>query len=234
MSYQQSYRSGAVYGSTVDQRIQFLRKTYTHLAGAVGLFVLCSWFLYESGVSVTIFQMLASSPYIWLIILGAFSLVGYMAQAMARADRPLGTQYLGLLLYTGAEALIFSPLLIATRFYPGVLVDAAVLTIAVFTGLTAYVLLYNKDFSYLGGILSIAGFVALGIIVVGVLFGFTLGIWFSALMVVFAAGATLFSTSKVLKYYRADQYVGAALELFAAIALMFWYVLQVLMQLQRR
>lgn len=194
-----------------------------------------SYGLYVSGVGYSILSMLATSGFVWLIILGAFSLIGYLAQAMARADNPLSKQYMGLGLYTLAEAFIFSPLLyIAGQSYPHVLVDAAIITLCVFSGLTLYVLLYNKDFSFLGGFLSIAGFVALGMIIVSALFGIDLGLWFSAAMVGFASLAILFSTSKVLKYYRADQYVGAALELFAAIALLFWYVLRILMATQRR
>jgi len=235
LSQRDSYRSGAVYGSAVNERITFLRKTYTHLAGAIGLFVLFSYFFYASGVGLSILQMLQTSQFIWLLILGGFSLIGYMAQSMARADNPLGKQYLGLGIYTLAEALIFSPLLlIAGHMYPHVLVDATIVTLAVFGGLTAYVLIYNKDFSFLGGFLCVAGFVALAVIVVGVIFGFDLGVWFSGAMILFASMAILYSTSKVLKYYRADQYVGAALELFAAVALLFWYVLRILMQLQRR
>ncbi len=235
MSYRDSYRQGAIYGSSVDQRIAFLRKTYTHLAGAVGLFVVLSYFLFESGVGLSVLEMVSRSQYTWLLILGGFALVGYLAQALARSDKPLGTQYMGLGLYVVAESLIFSPLLfIAGRYYPHVLVSASIVTLAVFIGLTAYVLIYNKDFSFLGGTICVVGLVALGVIVCGAIFGFDLGIWFSGAMILLAGMCILFSTSKVLKYYRADQYVAASLELFAAIALLFWYVLRIFLQMQRR
>ena len=48
-------------------------------------------------------------------------------------------------------------------------------------------------------------------------------------MIVFAAFALLYNTSAVLHQYENDQYVAAALGLFASIALMFWYILQFLM-----
>ncbi len=85
----------------------------------------------------------------------------------------------------------------------------------------------GADFSFLRGFLIIGGLVALGLIVASILIGFTLGLVFSACMVVFAAAAILYQTSNVARHYRTDQYVAAALALFAAVALLFWYVLRI-------
>ena len=240
MSYRSNYRPGAVTTASVNDRVTFIRKTYTHLAGAIGLFVLFSCVFYQSGISLAITKVVMQAPIGWLLFLGGFALVGYMAQSMARADRPLSTQYLGLGLYTFAEALIFAPLLLIATLYgaqngaPNILADAAVVTLCTFTGLSGYVIIYNKDFSFLGGFLAAACFTALGVIIVALLFGLNLGVWFSGAMILIASISILYSTSNVLNYYRSDQYVAAALELFAAIALLFWYVLRLFMQLQRR
>jgi FtsH-binding integral membrane protein len=235
MSYGSSYNVSSAYSATVEQRVGFIRKTYLHLAGAIGLFVALSTVFYTSGVGEGILRTLAQSSYMWLLILGGFTVLGYMAQALARSDRPLGTQYFGLGLYTAAEALIFSPMIfIAARFYPGILPQAAVITLTTFIGLSGFVLIYNKDFSFLRTALVAAGWTALAMILASVLFGFNLGIWFSGAMILFASGAILYSTSNVMKYYRVDQYVAASLELFAAVALLFWYVLRILMELNRR
>ena len=50
-----------------------------------------------------------------------------------------------------------------------------------------------------------------------------------AAMVALAGGAILYDTSNVLHHYPEDRYVGAALQLFASVALMFWYVLRLFM-----
>jgi FtsH-binding integral membrane protein len=50
-------------------------------------------------------------------------------------------------------------------------------------------------------------------------------------MILFASGAILYSTSKVMHEYETHQHVAAALELFAAVALLFWYVLRVVIAL---
>jgi FtsH-binding integral membrane protein len=44
-------------------------------------------------------------------------------------------------------------------------------------------------------------------------------------MIALAGGAILYDTSNVLHHYPEDRYVAAALELFASVALLFWYVL---------
>ena len=50
-------------------------------------------------------------------------------------------------------------------------------------------------------------------------------------MIAFAGGSVLYTTSNVLHTYREDQHVAASLALFASIALMLWYVIQLLMSL---
>jgi hypothetical protein len=70
---------------------------------------------------------------------------------------------------------------------------------------------------------------AMALIVLGILFGFSLGIWFVWAMIVAACGYILYYTSNVLHHYRTDQHVAAALALFASVALLFWYVIQIFM-----
>jgi FtsH-binding integral membrane protein len=67
------------------------------------------------------------------------------------------------------------------------------------------------------------------VIVGGVLFGFNIGTWFSVAMVGFAGAAILYDTSNILRSFPEDRHVGAALQLFASVALMFWYVLSIFM-----
>ena len=87
----------------------------------------------------------------------------------------------------------------------------------------------RKDFSFLGGLLRWGGIVAVLAIVGGAVFGLQLGTWFSIGMVAFAGAAVLYDTSNVIHHYPEDRYVAASLELFASIALMFWYILRLLM-----
>jgi hypothetical protein len=135
-----------------------------------------------------------------------------------------------------AEAFIFVPLLyLADRIAGGdVIRNAALLTLLLFTGLTYTALTTRKDFSFLGGMLKISFFVALGIIVASIVFGFNLGLIFSAFMVIVASASILYNTSNILHRYHSGQHVAAALSLFASIALLFWYILRILMGASRR
>ncbi len=91
------------------------------------------------------------------------------------------------------------------------------------------VFLTGKDFSFLRSLLFWGGGIALTLIVSGVIFGFQLGTFFSVGMVALAGAAILYDTSNVLHHYPEDRYVAAALELFASVALMLWYVLRLFM-----
>jgi len=222
--------------SRPTERAQFIQKTYLHLAGAVGAFTVVSVLLFQSGIAAAITQFIASSRFTWLAILAAFAVLGWMSRSLAAKADSIQSQYMGLGIFVIAQALIFSPILyIAATFSdPSVIPTAGILTSLLFVGLTAVAFTTKKDFSFLSGILTIGGFIALGLIICSITFGFTLGLIFSAVMVVFASAAILYDTSKVMHNYATHQYVAASLELFASVALLFWYVLQIVMSLSSR
>lgn len=218
------------------ERAAFIRRTYAHLAGAILAFVGLEACLVNSPIAGKMLQFISSSQYAWLMVLGAFMLCGWLARGLASGGASQTMQYVGLTLYVIAESVIFVPMIYIAVFYssPDLLPTAGILTLLLFGGLTAVVFTTRKDFSFLGSILTIGGFIAVGLIVCGAIFGFNLGLVFSGAMVLLAGGAILHDTSKVVHHYNTDQYVGAALELFASIALLFWYVLRILMRLSRR
>ena len=84
----------------------------------------------------------------------------------------------------------------------------------------------GRDFSFLKSFLMWGGVIALGTIVLGVIAGFHLGTYFSMAMIGLAGASILYDTSKILRDYPDDRYIAAALQLFASIALMLWYVLR--------
>jgi hypothetical protein len=208
-----------------NRRATFVSRTYAHLTGAILLFTAIQIALFQSGLAEQIARALMGVS--WLIVLGAFMIVGWLATHVARSSSSLGTQYLALAGFVVAEAIIFVPLLfIANTYAPGVISSAATVTMVGFGGLTAVAFITRKDFSFLRGLLAWGGIVALVLIAASILFGWNLGTWFSVGMVAFAGAAILYDTSNVLHHYPEDRYVAAALELFASVALMFWYVLR--------
>jgi len=155
-------------------------------------------------------------------------------QRLSANSRSLPAQYAALAGYVAAEAIIFVPLLyVAERFAPSTIRSAAAVSLLGFGGLTAIVFVTRKDFSFLRGVLMWAGIAALLLIVASVIFGFELGTFFSVAMIAFAGAAILYDTSNVLRNFPEDRYVAASLQLFASVALLFWYVLRLFMSAQR-
>jgi FtsH-binding integral membrane protein len=218
--------------ASVEARSKFIERTYIHLAGAIAVFVLLSaGFQMIPGIDEMVFNLLMISEYSWLAVMGAFIVVSYVADSWAKGSRSAGMQYAGLGLYTVAEAVIFLPMIILARQFIGTegIMTAGGVTLAMFAGLTAYVFVTKKDFSFMRGMLSILAVGSLGLIVASVIFGFQLGLAFSVGMVVLACGYILYYTSNVLHHYRINQHVAAALALFSAVALLFWYILRIFM-----
>lgn len=219
-----------IASAPANTRFDFLLLTYTHLLFAICAFVSIEAILFYSGIAQRMAVVILSVN--WLLPLGAYILVGCFAAHTAKYARSLSAQYFGLALFVLAEAIIFVPLLyLAQLSAPGVLSSAALITLIGFGLLSGVVYLTAADFSFLRGIILWAGSCALLLIIGACLFGFHLGTWFSVAMIALAGACVLYDTSNILHHYKEDQYVAASLELFSSVALMFWYVVQLLMDL---
>lgn len=224
-----------VADSDADARQTFIRRTYLHLAAAILAFVALEAVLLNTpGIENLISMMVGGMG--WLITLAAFIGVSWLADKWARSDASQGMQYLGLGLYVVAESVIFLPLLYIAAFKsgdPALIPMAGVITGLLFVGLTATAFMSGVDFSFLRGALIIGGMIAMGVIVCSILFGFTLGLVFAAVMVLFAGASILYTTSNIIHHYRTDQHVAASLALFSGVMLLLWYVLRILMSARK-
>jgi FtsH-binding integral membrane protein len=214
-------------------RAAFIRRTYSHLAGAILAFVgLEALLMSIPGLKEDVARVLFSGGSLgWLVVLGAFMLTGMLAQKWATSDSSRGLQYLGLGLYVVVEAVIFMPLLWVASVMadPNVIPAAGIAALAVFGGLTIAVFITGRDFSFLRTALSVGSLLAFGFIIASAFLPITLGLVFSYAMVALMSGYILYYTSNVLYHYRTDQHVAAALALFACVATLFWYILQIFM-----
>lgn len=230
MNYAPRAIAGSAAQLAVKARAQFIMRTYGHLLGAILAFAACEVFLFTSGLYVSILRVLSASGMGMLLVLGGFVALGALFRSLAHSARSLSTQYIGLGAYVVLQSLIFVPLLwMADNYAPGAIKSAAMVTLLGFTGLTAVVFTTRRDFSFLGAVIRWGFILALVAIFAAVIFGFSLGTFFSVAMVGLAGAAVLYDTSNVLHHFPEDSYVAAALELFASIALMFWYVLRLFM-----
>jgi len=214
----------------VDERAAFITKTYLHLAGAIGAFVLLEAVLLNLPITEGLVHSILGTQYGWLMMLGGFMAVSWVANGWAQSTTSLSTQYLGLSLYVVAQSILMVPLLyLAQRFHSGIIATAGVTTLGLFAVLTTVVFVTRKDFSFLRSVLMFGGFAAMGLIACGIFFNFALGPVVTYAMIAFACAYILYETSKVMLHYRTNQYVAASLALFASVALLFWYILQLFM-----
>ncbi|PTX91970.1 permease [Verrucomicrobia bacterium LW23] len=220
----------ASQASAADRGL-FIQRTYIHTGAAILAFALLTCFLVN-----TIGEMLLplmSNRFAWIALMVGFMGVSWLADTWAQSDTSIGMQYAGLTLYVVAEAFIFTPLLTLVVFYLkdlDLIWNAAGMTGFLFAGITMFAFITRKNFSWLGGILCVGGWIAMGLIVLGAIFGFSLGLWFCVAMALFACGSLLYTTSNMIHVYRTDQHVAASLALFAGIALLFWYMIQILLR----
>jgi len=226
------YAVGSVAEAPLETRTDFVRKTYIHLAGAIGAFAVLEYLMIQAGLGRMALSMIGTSRFSWLIVLGSFMAVSWVANKWAYGGATKGMQYAGLVLYTLAEAVIFLPMIGLAMLKPNgvaIIGQATVVTGFLVLGLTAIAFTTKKDFTFMGGMLKVGCFIALGLVVASILMGFSLGIWFSGAMILLVAGCLLYNTSAVLYHYAPGQHVAASLSLFASVATLFWYVLRIFM-----
>jgi FtsH-binding integral membrane protein len=208
-----------------NTRGRFIARAYNHLFGAIIAFILIEVAMFKSGIADQMATAMLGTN--WLLILGGFVVLSWIARYAAHRALSMPMQYVALAVYVVGQAIIFVPLLyIAEKYAQGAIASAALVTFLGFVGLSLVAFVTRKDFSFLRGILMWGGIMALVAIVAAVIFGFYLGTFFSVAMVALAGAAILYDTSNILYHYPEDRYVAAALELFASVALMFWYVLR--------
>jgi FtsH-binding integral membrane protein len=245
MAFAQSARpiEGAVATLGVSDRVAFLRKTYTYLGVALLAFagITAGMMRYATEFSLSFSRWaVTGGGWNWLLVLGLFMVVGYVAERLARSQTSPTLQLLGLGIFVLAEALLIQPMLwyAMARFGAHdafkIIAEAGVITMLIFVGLTLTVFVTKKDFSFMRGVLMICTFGALGVIVASIAFGFSLGAIFSGAMILLMAGYVLYQTSLVMSYFPPTAHVAASLMLFSTIATLFWYVLRLLMELNRR
>ncbi len=188
--------------SETHVRTEFSRKTYMHLAFAILAFAGLEYMLLSSDLAPTMVTSMTSCFH-WLIVLGAFMGVSWVANYRASLSTSSKTQYAGLLLYIVAEAIIFVPLLfIAGLQVPNVIPTAGIIMGLLLGGLAFTAFTSRSDSTLLSGILKITGFIALGVIVLSIMSGFNLNVIFSSLIIAFVGCTILYSTSNILKHYK--------------------------------
>jgi len=194
-----------------DERIDFLGKTY-------GMLALCI----AAGSAGAYFSMGASFPqeHPW-IMLGIMIGGIFGVQAVRHIS---GLNFAALLGFGAITGLAISPLVGFVAAKSEMLVAQAFLTTAAsFVGLTAYVFISRKDFSFLKGFIW-TGLIAMIVLGLSNYFFFesgTLQLAISGMSVLLFSAFILYDTSTILRDYPSNEYIAAALTLYLDVFLLF-------------
>ena len=122
---EQVYNLQSAANSSASERAGFIRRTYLHVAGAIAAFAMLEVIIFKAGFASILASTLLGSQYSWLIVLGLFMGVSFVADKFAHSQTSEGAQYFGLGLFVVAEAIIFVPILfIADSFFHGAIETA--------------------------------------------------------------------------------------------------------------
>lgn len=217
----------SILGLDVDSRLAFLRKTY-------GLFTL-GIAAASGGALVGLTTGIGRSLYGfgWIGVM-VVMLVGYFAVYALRKMPVINV--VAFLAYLFVDGLTLTPILAYTLMAKGAAVGTMNIMTAfggtsiAFAGLTAYVFISRKDFSYLGGFLVMGFLGMLGFAIFGMVAGMGPGAWmaYHGLGLLLGCGYILFVTSRIMNNYSQDEYVLAALCLATEFIAFFIHLLSLL------
>lgn len=215
--------------AAVEERVAFLRKTYTLLLAGILTFAATLWAAGSvepvRGMAESLARMVFGSRWGVLVYFGLY-LGGSMAVHAFAEKKPINVVlFFGFAFLMGLLTAPLVYMVLAQADGVRTVNQAALLTAIIFTGLSAYVFFSGKSFSFLGGALSIGSWSLIGVALVGALMGFTIGLWFSIAVIALMAGYILYDTDAILRRYPTTMHVAAACVLFVDVIILFKHLL---------
>jgi FtsH-binding integral membrane protein len=215
-----SYQTGALV-RTGEERATLVRRTYS--------LVLVSVLVTMVGASFGLSQpqlMAAVSQHPFIAFIAA--LAPLLVATRKKTDFPMN---IGLvLLFNFAMGVMISPaLFFYGRAQPGLIGQAAVLTLGAFGILTIYAFVSRRDFSAWGGFLIVGLWVLIGTMLLNIFFrNAAVDLWLASVAVLLFSGLLVFDTWRLRNYYGPDEYVGAAVQIYLDLLNMFMAILRVM------
>jgi FtsH-binding integral membrane protein len=192
---------------SVSERIAFIRKVYA-LFFVATLFAIGGALL---GLAFPPLMLLAvQHPIVTFIVL-----IGGVMGAQAVRHVP-GVNLAALFGFTTLTGIMISPALyVIGQTNPASILQAGVMTVVIFGGLTAYVFISGRDFNFLRGMVTVGLLVVIGAGLTNIFVG-SLGLGFAiaAAALLLFAGFVLYDTSNIIRRYPTNEYVAGALSLY--------------------
>jgi FtsH-binding integral membrane protein len=213
-----SYQTGTLV-RTGEERATLVRRTYS--------LVLVSVLVTMVGASFGLSQprllaAVAAHPFIAFFC----SLAPLLLATRKQADFPMN---IGLVfLFNLVVGVMISPaLFFYGRTQPGLIGQAAVLTIGAFGILTMYAFVSRRDFSAWGSFLMVGLWVLIGTMVLSFFFhNTTVNLWLASVTVLLFSGLLVFDTWRLRNRYGPDDYVGASVQIYLDLLNIFMAILR--------
>jgi FtsH-binding integral membrane protein len=134
------------------------------------------------------------------------------------------------LLFTSVMGVVISPVLyVYGRTQPGLITQAAVLTIGAFGVLTAYAFVSRRDFSAWGSFFITGLWVLIGTMFLNFFFrNPAMDLWLAGITVLVFSGLLVYDTWRIRNVFGPDEYVGAAVTIYLDLLNLFMGILRVL------
>ncbi|HVG36016.1 MAG TPA: Bax inhibitor-1/YccA family protein [Pyrinomonadaceae bacterium] len=208
--------------ATLQERMSFIRKVY-------GLFFVATLFAVGGVMLGFIFPplMIAAFEHPWIALI---VMLGAVMGAQAVRHTPV-VNLVALFGFTTLTGVIISPLLyLISRDNPASIIQAGVLTVGIFGGLTAYAFISKRDFSFLRGMLVTGLIVVIlaGLLNVLLVGSMSLGFAVAAATLLLFAGFVLYDTSNIIRRYPTNEYIAGALSLYLDAFNIFLALLRIL------
>ena len=212
---------------TGAERAQLVRRTYSLVFVSILVTIVGATYALSNPA---LMAQVAAHPFLSLIAV----FVPLLFANSARTTFPLNIAMV--MLFTFAEGVWLSPLLAlyATRS-PGLIPQAAWLTVGTFAVLTAYAFLSRRDFSAWGGFLTVGLWVLIATSLLNLFFhsaGATL--WLAGVGTLLFSGLLVFDTWRLRHMYGPNDYVLAAVNIYLDLLNLFLFILRLLMGGNRR
>lgn len=205
---------------TGAERATLVRRTYSLVFVSVLFTVAGSMFALSQP---SILQAVAAHPFISMIAMFAPLFLALKARDAFPANIGL------VLLFTFGMGVVISPALyVYGQQQPGLITQAAVLTIGAFGVLTGYAFLSRRDFSAWGSFFMVGLWVLIGTSLLNMFFrNPALDLWLAGVTVLVFSGLLVFDTWRIRNRYGPDDYVPAAVTIYLDLLNLFMAILRI-------
>ena len=215
-----SYQTGTLV-RTGEERATLVRRTYSLVLVSVLVTMVGASFAMSQK---SLMMAVAAHPFIAFFA----SLAPLLLATRKKADFPMNIGLI--LLFNFAMGVMISPTLyVFGQRQPGLIAQAAVLTLGAFGILTLYAFVSRRDFSAWGSFLIVGLWVLIGTSLLNLFFqNAAVDLWLASVAVLLFSGLLVYDTWRLRNFYGPDEYVGAAVQIYLDLLNMFMAILRIL------